>query len=72
MPWTCEYCAEFASVLGGRMVGTLTRDDTADMLYVKHSVLVSAERLLLENCTVVPLSPLQHIILDELDRQMLK
>ena len=54
------------------MVGTLTRDDTTDMLYVKHSVLVSAERLLLENYTVVPLSPFQHIILDELERQMLK
>ena len=53
MPWTCEYGAEFASILAGQMVGTLKRDDTADMLYVKHSVLVSVERLLLENCTVV-------------------
>ena len=72
MPWTCEYGPEFASILGDQMVGALKRDDTADMLYVKHSVLVSAERHLLENCTVVPLSPFQHIILDELDSQMLK
>jgi hypothetical protein len=44
MPWTCEYGAEFASILGRQMVGTLSCNDTADMLYVKHSVLVSAER----------------------------
>lgn len=47
MPWTCEYGAEFASILGSQMVGTLSCNDTADMLYVKHSVLVSAERLFL-------------------------
>ena len=64
MPWTCKYGAELFPV----MFGTLSRDDTADMLYVKHSVLVSAERLLLENCSVVPLSPFQQIFLDELDR----
>ena len=39
------------------MFGTLSCNDTADMVYVKHSVLVSAERLLLENCTVVTFSP---------------
>ena len=32
--WTCEYGAEFASILGRQMVGTLTRDDTTDTLYV--------------------------------------
>ena len=42
MPWTCEYGAEFASILGGQRVGTLTRDYTTDVLYVKHNVLVSA------------------------------
>ena len=31
-----------------------TRDDTADMLYVKHSVLVSAERLILDVSSDVP------------------
>jgi len=50
------------------MVGTLSCNDTADMLYVKHSVLVSAERLLLENCGVVPLSPFHLTILDKPDR----
>ena len=39
------------------------------MLYVKHSVLVSAERHLLENCTVEPLSPFHHTILDEQDQR---
>ncbi|XP_073670897.1 uncharacterized protein [Paramisgurnus dabryanus] len=68
MPWTCEYGAEFGSILGKQMVGTLSCNDTADMLYVKHSVLVSAERLLFENCTVVPLTPFHQTILDEPDR----
>ena len=36
------------------MFGILSRDDTADMLYVKHSVLVSAERHLLDVSSDVP------------------
>ena len=68
MPWTMEYGAEFASILGRQMVGTLSCNDTADMLYVRQSVLVSAERLFLEDCTVMPLSPLHKTILDEPDR----
>ena len=34
------------------MVGTLSHNDTADMLYVKHSVLVSTERLLFRKLTI--------------------
>ncbi|XP_016346834.1 uncharacterized protein LOC107692355 isoform X2 [Sinocyclocheilus anshuiensis] len=68
MPWTFEYGAEFASILGGQMFGTLSCEGTADVLYLNHNVFVSAERLLLENCTVVPLSPFQQTILDETDR----
>ena len=36
------------------MFETLSRDDAADMLYVKHSVLVLAERLLLDVSSDVP------------------
>ena len=68
MPWTCEYGAEFASILRRQMFGTLSCTDKADMLYVKH-ILVSAERLLLENCTVEPLSPFHQTMLDEQDQR---
>ena len=68
MTRTMEYGAEFASILGSQMVGTLSCNDTADMLYVKHSVFVSPERLFFENCTVVPLSPFHQTILDDTDR----
>ena len=68
MPWTWDYGAEFASILGRQTVWTLSCNDTADMLYVEHNVLVSAERFILENCTVVPLSPFHQTILDEPDR----
>ena len=69
MPWTCEYGAEFASILRREMVGTLSCNDKADMLYVKPSVFVSAERLLLENCPVEPLSPFHQTMLDEQDQR---
>ncbi|XP_013884930.1 uncharacterized protein LOC106533238 [Austrofundulus limnaeus] len=72
MPWTCQYGAEITNILQGQMTGTLSHNDTTDMLYVKHSVLVSARTLLLENCTV-PLSPFHNTILDTLDKHaMLK
>lgn len=48
------------NILQGQVVGTLSRDDTTDKLYVKQNVL--------ENCTVVPLSPFHRIIMDEHDR----
>lgn len=41
------------------------------MLYVKHSALVSAGKLLLEECTAVPLSPFHHTVLNEADRHAL-
>ena len=34
MPYPCEYVAELASILGGQMFGTLSRD----MLFVKPSL----------------------------------
>lgn len=66
MPWKCEYGAEIDSIFGRPMVGTLSCNDKADMFYV--SDLVSAERLLLENCTVVPRSSFYQTILNEPDR----
>ncbi len=68
MPWAFAYGAEFASILGAQMVRTLSCEGTADVLYLNHNVFVSAEPLLLENCTVVPLSPFQQTILYETDR----
>lgn len=70
MPWTCDYGFGFGRILGREVVGTLSSSDTTDMLYVQHSILISAERLLFENCLgqVVPLSPLYLIILAGSDR----
>ncbi|XP_030600828.1 uncharacterized protein LOC115790939 [Archocentrus centrarchus] len=71
MPWTCQYGAEIAKILHSQIPGTVFLNDTTDMLYVKHSALVSAEKLLLEECTAVPLSPFHQTILNESDRHAL-
>uniref|UniRef100_A0A1A7YTN3 Transposase domain-containing protein n=1 Tax=Iconisemion striatum TaxID=60296 RepID=A0A1A7YTN3_9TELE len=67
LPWASGFGEQFESILRPHMVGTLQHDETTDMTYLRHMVLVSAEKPFLDNSLVTALPPFTQIILDECD-----